>query len=543
VHESQDDWAAPNEGLTPSAGGKIVTSEGPASTGNYRSVAGAVARGSAWSLGGQAAAFASALIATPFTIRLLGPARYGLWSLLQSGLTWVGLADFGMASASTRYGGDCAARGDAAGEARAIWTAAVVTLSTTILAAAGAAVAAGVIVKDFFHLRGELETSGSLALRILCVVAVLQAINGAFNTPQVVRLRWRSITLVTQGSAILQIVALPVALAVTNGGLITVAAVVSATAALGTVGTIWVAARLQPGVLRPQFDPKLVRTLFAYGGALTLSGLATIPLTTAERLLLGHFASTSAVAYYAVASRLGALVSVVPAAVAIPLFPALIALRSSGTVEETNRLFGTSLRMSFMFLTPVAMFLACIAQPFLSAWAGETYGRHSTDLFYIVLLGVYANSLTLNAISYLAAIDRPGILARIHLLEVIPYVAGAAALSAAFGAVGAAIAWSGRALIDALLLNGAARRVGGAPISPLSTRRWASAVLPLLLGGTCFVIARITSSLWVRLGCTLMLAVLYGCLMWYLVLTGTEQSMLMKVGSEVAPRLFKRRRS
>src|SRR5437667_12516441 len=61
-----------------------------------------VAAGGLWSLGGQAATLVATLVATPFTLRLLGPAFYGLWALLQVALQWVVLADLGMATASTR---------------------------------------------------------------------------------------------------------------------------------------------------------------------------------------------------------------------------------------------------------------------------------------------------------------------------------------------------------------------------------------------------------------------------------------------------------
>ncbi len=61
---------------------------------------------------GQAASLGAALIATPFVLRLLGPAQYGFLALMTLLLTYLVLADLGMGMASTRFAADALARGD-----------------------------------------------------------------------------------------------------------------------------------------------------------------------------------------------------------------------------------------------------------------------------------------------------------------------------------------------------------------------------------------------------------------------------------------------
>ena len=56
------------------------------------------------------------LLATPFTIRLLGPSAYGLSALFQTVLTWATLADLGMATASTKFAAQSYAARDGLGE-------------------------------------------------------------------------------------------------------------------------------------------------------------------------------------------------------------------------------------------------------------------------------------------------------------------------------------------------------------------------------------------------------------------------------------------
>src|SRR5688572_29628766 len=79
-----------------------------------------------WSAGGQVVVLGASLVATPFTVRLLGPDAFGLFTLITSIIGYVTLLDLGMGSASTRFGSASYARGDASGESATIWTAAVI---------------------------------------------------------------------------------------------------------------------------------------------------------------------------------------------------------------------------------------------------------------------------------------------------------------------------------------------------------------------------------------------------------------------------------
>jgi O-antigen/teichoic acid export membrane protein len=501
---------------------------------SYDTASSAVARGGIWSVGGQAASFGAALVATPFTLRLLGPGLYGLWSLLQSVLSWVGLADLGMTTASTRFGGESLAKRDTPGEVRAVWTAAAITISATTIAAGFVAWASPHIISGLLHVSHARADDGVLALRVLCAALIAQAVSGTLNTPQVIRLRWRSYTIISSGSGVLQVVAVPIALAATGGGVVTCAAVVLGAGALAAAATAGVGARLQPAMIRPLVSRQLAGKMLRYGGALTLSGVAAIPLTTAERLLLGHYRSTVEVAWYTVASRLGLLLTAVPSAVAAPLFPALVALRESGQFASARSLYRQALQGAFLVLTPTALALAFVAQPFLAAWAGDTYGRNSVDPFYIILVGVWFNSLAWIPISGLLAADRTALIARIHLLELVPYLAAAAWLTSAFGAVGAAIVWSARVILDSIVFFLASRR-DNLPISPLADRAAASVAAPLILALILALLASVTSSLASRSALAVLLTAVYWLGAWRFMLTDRERRGLRAVARQIGP--------
>src|SRR5712691_5511643 len=214
-----------------------------------RSVAGLVIAGGAWGLAGRITILLVTLLATPFTIRLLGSSRYGLWALLQTSITWAALTDLGMATASTKFASERYAHRDSHGEAAVIWTALAITIVTTTCAATVVGIVAPILASKIFHVHGGLFTASVAALRLVAILFVAQAFAGIVNTPQLVRLRWRQYTVVTQGANLVRIVGVPVALAAASGGLITAAAVALAATVLGAAGNFMLGVRLLPAVV------------------------------------------------------------------------------------------------------------------------------------------------------------------------------------------------------------------------------------------------------------------------------------------------------
>jgi O-antigen/teichoic acid export membrane protein len=488
-----------------------------------------------WAASGDAAKLSATLAAAPFTIRLLGPAGYGLWSLLQSVVSYFNLADLGMATASTRFAAQRYARHDAAAEAAAIWTALAVTTALTAAAALGAALAAPLIVSQVLHARGSLRSDGILALRLLAAAAVAYAAANTLNTPQQVRLRWKSLTLATSGPRVIQIAIAPVVLVATAGGVVAMAAVVLAAAIAAAVLNFLVACRLLPVLRRPRGARDAVRPITRYGVALAISGMAAVPLMTAERFLLAHFRSPTEVAYYAVASALGSLLVVMPGAMAQPLLPALTQLTEEGNAKAHRQLYHQILRGVFLIITPVSLVLAFLAGPFLGLWAGAVYEAHSVTPFYVIVAGLWFNALAYLPFSQLLASGRTSTIAAIHVAELIPYLVLAAFLTASFGALGAAIAWSTRVIVDAVAFFVLVHRREGLSWVPTPTRGLAFVLSTAGFAGLLWTLSMGTSSLPARLGWCLAALALYGAVLVKGVLTTDERRGVLALLRDILP--------
>ncbi len=487
-----------------------------------------VASAGIWSLSGSVVMLLATVIATPFTIRLLGPANYGLWSLLQSTLIWTTLADLGMATASTKIAAEHLAKNDHRGEATVVYTSLLITVSITLVLVTILGLEAASLL-GLFHIKAHQRAEGIFAVRIICVISLFNAMTGVFNTPQTIRLHWRGYTVITAGAALLSTVGAPITLKIFGGGIKTVAVVALVASFVAVIGNFIFAVRLQSSLIRIRINRRIMRRLLNFGVGLTVSGVAAIPLFTAERFFLAHDRSITTVAYYAVAASLGSTLMVLPQALTQPLMPALVRLRSQSRYDEYRQLCSRGLRVLLLGMIPAAIIGGFLAHPFLSLWAGSAYGVHSTGPFLILLSGVVCNGLAYVPYTHLIATGRTAMIARIHLLELPFYLALAAILTSRYGSIGAALSWTTRVIVDAAIYFGVARRskeLGGASLHWLRGR---SLVPPAVLGLGMYV-----SSIFVQgLGPRLLLAAgvgsVYAAVVWVAILDGEDKRTLLRL--------------
>lgn len=400
-----------------------------------------------WSISGKVAVLLASLIGTPFTLRLLDPAEFGVWSLMSTIMTYLVIVDFGMATASTKFGGEALARAEPETEASVVWTAAgiaavVASVSALVLALLAPRIAVLLSVPP------DLRTPAVLALRLVSLTLILRALTSIVNTPSLVRFRWRGLTFATAGPAVAFAILTPVCLYLTHGGVLVIALVALATSLLALVSNASIAIRLQPKLLSTGMDFGSVRRLLSYGSTLTAAALALLPLATADRFLLAHYWSPAVVAPYAVALTFAGALSVIPVAAADPLLPAfvrMIGLRDWAGVGVLYRRAGQSL---FLVLAPAAMFMAFLSAPLLRLYAGADYGRHSVGPFLILLVGVVVNAMAYVPYNLLLASGRVRVILLIHLIQAVPYVVVAAWLTSRHQAAGAAAAWTLRVVLD-----------------------------------------------------------------------------------------------
>ena len=86
-----------------------------------------------------------------------------------------------------------------------------------------------------------------------------------------------------------------------------------------------------------------------------------------------------------------------------------------------------------------------IVHPMLSLWLGADLARDVAPVLLILLPGIWFNGMAHIPYNYLQATGKPNVVAIIHSLEILPYVAILMAGLYLFGIPGVALAWTLRA--------------------------------------------------------------------------------------------------
>ncbi len=178
---------------------------------------GQIVRGSLWYFGGQVVTLLTALAATPLVVRMLGAEKYGVLALVQLLIVCLAFSDLGMGIASTRFGAEAHARADDDGEAAVIWSSLLLGALPAVVAAAALRSSARGRCSQGLHVPAPCRTRRRGALRLAAIGVVARAVTGVLNTPQLVRVSMRLHAAVTTAGSVVQMLGIPVALALGAG--------------------------------------------------------------------------------------------------------------------------------------------------------------------------------------------------------------------------------------------------------------------------------------------------------------------------------------
>jgi len=429
-----------------------------------------------------------------------------------------------MGDASTRFAAAAFARGERQEEASAIWTSLMIEAIVALPLVLAVVLFAKPIVVHAFQLPSDLQEAAAAALAIAACGFLARNAATVFNTPQMVRLRFQSVAVINSVCGVLQIGLVPVVIWL-GGGLVGAVAVVASANALNLLLHFQQARVLLPEVTRPAPRRVLFRSMLRFGVALMVSAFVITLLTQTEKLFLARFDSARAVAYYAVAFTLATIVAIIPRAVKGALFPAFSQLEGSAV----DRLYARAIRHLSLVIAPIAMAMCLIAEPFLRIWAGAEYARHSLWPFYVLLAGNAVGAIAHVPTVLLKGLGRANVIARLQILEVVPFLVTAALFTGRWGAIGAAAAWSLRMILDTALLFRAASRYAHVSISPSPRERIGIASAGALLGAPLLLFALPDPSIPIRLAVAVTTLIAYCAVVWISILTIGERSRLLAV--------------
>lgn len=411
------------------------------------------------------------VIAIPKIVAGLGVERFGVLSVIWMMIGYFSVFDLGLGRTLTKLVADRLGTGDRHEIPHLVSTTlTIVTVSGVVLGIATAA-SAGWIAHSVLHASAAQSQDTANAIRWLAVslpfVLVATAFFGLLEAFQAFAL----ISAVRLPIGILTFIA-PIAVLPFSKHLDVITATLGAIRIITTVVLLFLCYRIVPE-LRGRtfaFHSNLVRPLLTFGGWLTVSNIVSPIMTYFDRFLIAAVAGSTAVAYYTVPYDVLIRLLLFPSALQGVLFPAFVTLRHTDPLRFQS-VFTKAAEVTLLLMLPALLATLMLGNIGLRLWMGPDFAAHSTQVAYILAVGVFINSMARIPFSLVQSAGHANWTAMTHLIELPAYVFAVWWLLKAYGISGAAYAWTARVLIDTIVFYAL-----GAKIEPRLRRKSVAAI-------------------------------------------------------------------
>lgn len=427
-----------------------------------------LARNTLYNLLGLGLPMVVAAVAVRVLVDGLGLDRFGILAIAWIFLSYLGELGFGTATA--KFAAEAIGAGRDAALVPIAWTTAAIQVVIGLAEGVALALATPFLVARVLNippeLIGEARTCLFLLAAALPVIGVGKAFRGLLDAAQ----RFDLVTAVRLPTTIGNY-ALPMLGLALGWELPALFALLLAGRIAAGVAFFLLAARLYPTLSRPRFARDEWRRIFGFGGWVTVSTVVSPMLGYLDRLLLGALVTMTAVAHYAAPYEVVVRLVVIPASLVATLFPAFSQLSGGAERDRIPTLAARSVKVVLVVLAPAVIVLLGGAADVLRLWLGVDFARESALAMQILAVGILFNAAAHVPYALLQGTGRPDMPAKFHMLELPVHALVAWALITLWGIPGAALAWSVRVALDAVLLFAGSARTAGLTPRTLAAER------------------------------------------------------------------------
>jgi O-antigen/teichoic acid export membrane protein len=438
-----------------------------------------IRRNTTYNLLGSVIPLAVSLVTIPIYLGLIGEARYGVLAIAWLLLGYFGLFDLGLGRATAQRIASLR-DGSASERAEAFWTALILNI--------GLGVGGGLLIwpiatyffGSVFKIEEALRPEMQSAVPWLVLAVPVATLSGVLTGALQGRERFLELNLISvSGTVLFQL--LPLATTMfwhPDLGVLLPTVILARFLTL-----ILLFARCRHHIFRghtARYARAQAGQLLRFGGWVTISSFVLPMMVTLDRFIIGAVVGAKYVTHYTIPFQLSERITIIPSALSSALFPRFAA----ATDKQAQRLSNEGLRTLVVVMTPLVAIGMLFMKPFLAWWIAPAFAQQSATVGQVVLLGFWANSFAFIPYAQLQARGRPDLVAKCHLLEVLPYFGLLYLGLNTFGLIGLAVAFALRALVELLLL---------ASLAGILRSSVRGLMTPALLLGTAFLIATNTS--------------------------------------------------
>ena len=321
--------------------------------------------------------FIISIVYTPIMLRLLGQSEYGLYNLVASVVSYLGLLNFGFGSAYIRYYSRYKVKDDEENIAKLNGMFLIVFSIIGVIAV----LAGSVLVYNVDLIFGEKLTVNELSTaKILMAIMVF---NMAISFPASVFNSYITANEEYVFQKIIQMVKtvvnpfimLPVLLmGYKSVGMVVVTT--SLTIIVEIANMIFCFKKLNMKFNFHKFDFTLMKEMAIFSSYIFLNMIIDQINWNVDKFILGRFRGTVAVAVYGLAAQLNSYylsLSTAISSVFIPRVNRMVAKNNDN--QELTNLFTRVGRVQFILLSLICSGLIFFGQPFINMWAGSNYSE------------------------------------------------------------------------------------------------------------------------------------------------------------------------
>lgn len=332
----------------------------------------------------------STLLITPFIIKTLGQAEYGVYKLVIAINAYLMLLDLGVGNAIVRYIAKFRAQKDSQQERKFFGITIIYYLAIAIITL----IFGSILVSIFPHVFAKGLSSVEIAIgkKLLAIMMVTSAITLGTTVYSNILIGYEKFA-VTKSCSIVQIIIKIILtyLALSKGmgsiGVVYVNLFVTIIGKSYCVGYVLWKIRLRP--LFKGIDLSFVKEIVAYSSLILLQMIATQLNSTVDQVVLGMYVSSSAVliGIYGVGTQIVQYFQSIGTVFTGVLMPGIVQLvENKPTPQKLNEEMIRIGRLIFMVLAMIWSCFLVAGERFIILWAG----RSNKEAYYVAILLMFA---------------------------------------------------------------------------------------------------------------------------------------------------------
>jgi O-antigen/teichoic acid export membrane protein len=379
------------------------------------------------------------LAATPLLVAHLGLDQYGIWMLALALTGSMGVLSVGFGDATIKFVATYRGRDDLTAVTRV--AGAAVTINA-VLGALMAALVVGIapaLVRHVFKIIPTQYTMATHAIQLGGGVLFFRSVDSVFVSILRAYEHYGPSVRVAVLTKVLAVI-FSVGLVLVGCGVVAIMALTVGTAALGAGLQCATIRRMVPELtLLPTLDRSAYREMASFGLYTWIQGVASLIFSHADRLLIGSFLGTTAVAYYTICVQAAQPIHGVMAAGFNFLFPHLSVRHGAGDRLGSKRVFRLATIVNLVCTIALCFPLIFFARKILTLWMGSNFANQSHSLLAILVIAF--GLLSVNVVPHYTLLA----LGQARYVSLLNVAGGAVSLIAsvflipAFGPLGAAL--------------------------------------------------------------------------------------------------------